>query len=72
MINVPVTFPEGLCQRSFKGLNLDTASETKNSGYFSKNFFPTTEGLLTWTHEVLLGFVQDTINILIKLTILAI
>lgn len=29
MINVPVTFSEGLSQRSFKGFNLDTASKTK-------------------------------------------
>lgn len=72
MINVQVTFPEGLCQRSFKCLNLDTGSKIKNNGYFSKNFFPTTDGLLIWTHEVLLGFVQDTINILTKLKILII
>lgn len=71
MINVPVTFPEGLCQRAFQGLNLDTDSKTKHSGFFSKNFFAT-EGLHTWTHEVFLGFVQDNINILIKLKIITI
>lgn len=55
MINVPEAVSEGPSQRSFKGWNLDTASKTKNSSYFSKNFFPITEGFLTWTPEVLLG-----------------